>query len=137
MPFTASDICKILLAIILPPVGVFLERGCGADLLINILLTILGYIPGIIHALYIILNENATHSSKSHPNYPDPATPETTQPHHSSRINRRSSTAAFFSHRNGLSLSLYLSVSLTFSFATDASGDARTGESAVYQSSLT
>ncbi|KAJ8597978.1 hypothetical protein M405DRAFT_721555, partial [Rhizopogon salebrosus TDB-379] len=50
MPFTASDICKVtllvlfdfLFAIILPPVGVFLERGCGADLLINILLTILG-----------------------------------------------------------------------------------------------
>jgi uncharacterized membrane protein YqaE (UPF0057 family) len=37
-----SDICKILLAIILPPVGVFLERGCGADFFINILLTILG-----------------------------------------------------------------------------------------------
>ncbi|KAL1892176.1 plasma membrane proteolipid Pmp3 [Ceratocystis pirilliformis] len=55
MPFTASDICKIILAIILPPIGVFLERGCGADLCINILLTILGYIPGIIHALYIIL----------------------------------------------------------------------------------
>ncbi|TPX10759.1 uncharacterized protein E0L32_008328 [Thyridium curvatum] len=75
MPFTASDICKIILAIILPPLGVFLERGCGADLLINILLTILGtfslafslsiglfadalalgYLPGIIHALYIIL----------------------------------------------------------------------------------
>ncbi|KAI0024232.1 plasma membrane proteolipid 3 [Xylariomycetidae sp. FL0641] len=55
MPFTASDICKILLAIFLPPVGVFLERGCGADFFINILLTILGYFPGIIHALYIIL----------------------------------------------------------------------------------
>jgi len=55
MPFTASDICKIILAILLPPVGVFLERGCGPDLLINILLTILGYIPGILHALYIIL----------------------------------------------------------------------------------
>ncbi|CEJ91660.1 Putative Plasma membrane proteolipid 3 [[Torrubiella] hemipterigena] len=55
MPFTTSDICKILLAIILPPIGVLLERGCGADLCINILLTILGYIPGIIHALYIIL----------------------------------------------------------------------------------
>ncbi|PMD45273.1 UPF0057-domain-containing protein, partial [Hyaloscypha variabilis F] len=50
-----SDICKIILAIILPPLGVFLERGCGADLLINILLTILGYIPGIIHALYVHL----------------------------------------------------------------------------------
>ncbi|KIK08719.1 hypothetical protein K443DRAFT_672246 [Laccaria amethystina LaAM-08-1] len=55
MPFTTSDICKILVAIFIPPLGVFLERGCGADLLINILLTILGYIPGIIHALYIIL----------------------------------------------------------------------------------
>jgi Uncharacterized homolog of Blt101 len=37
-----SDICKIILAIILPPLGVFLERGCGVDLLINILLTCLG-----------------------------------------------------------------------------------------------
>ncbi|CRK34343.1 hypothetical protein BN1723_004021 [Verticillium longisporum] len=53
LPIVAA--VQILLAIILPPVGVFLERGCGADLLINILLTILGYIPGIIHALYIIL----------------------------------------------------------------------------------
>jgi uncharacterized membrane protein YqaE (UPF0057 family) len=55
MAFTASDICKIFLAIFLPPVGVFLERGCHADFFINILLTLLGYIPGIIHALYIIL----------------------------------------------------------------------------------
>ncbi|KAI0390863.1 plasma membrane proteolipid 3 [Xylariaceae sp. FL0594] len=55
MAFTASDICKIFFAIILPPLGVFLERGCGADFFINLLLTILGYIPGIIHALYIIL----------------------------------------------------------------------------------
>lgn len=41
-----SDIIKIIFAIFVPPIGVFLERGCGADLLINILLTILGYIPG-------------------------------------------------------------------------------------------
>ncbi|PWY80280.1 UPF0057-domain-containing protein [Aspergillus sclerotioniger CBS 115572] len=51
MPFTASDICKIIFAIILPPLGVFLERGCGADFLINICLTILGWLPGVIHAL--------------------------------------------------------------------------------------
>ncbi|KAK5102272.1 plasma membrane proteolipid Pmp3 [Lithohypha guttulata] len=54
MPFTASDICKIVLAVVLPPLGVFLERGCNADFFINILLTILGYIPGIIHALYAL-----------------------------------------------------------------------------------
>jgi uncharacterized membrane protein YqaE (UPF0057 family) len=45
MPFTGSDIIKIIFAIFIPPVGVFLERGCNADFLINILLTILGYVP--------------------------------------------------------------------------------------------
>lgn len=49
MPVTSSDVIKIIFAIILPPIGVLLERGCGVDLLINILLTILGYIPGTIH----------------------------------------------------------------------------------------
>lgn len=38
--------------VILPPVGVFLEVGCGTDLCINILLTILGFIPGIIVSNY-------------------------------------------------------------------------------------
>lgn len=36
-----------------PPVGVWCVAGCGADLCINILLTILGYIPGHIHAFYV------------------------------------------------------------------------------------
>ncbi|KAI8647140.1 plasma membrane proteolipid 3 [Parasitella parasitica] len=55
MAFTCSDICKIFFAVVLPPLGVFMERGCVCDLLVNIGLTCLGYIPGIIHALYIIL----------------------------------------------------------------------------------
>lgn len=49
-----GDIIKIIIAIILPPLGVFLETGCSGALLINILLTILGYLPGIIHAVWII-----------------------------------------------------------------------------------
>ncbi|OQV16484.1 hypothetical protein BV898_09323 [Hypsibius exemplaris] len=52
--FTCTDIFKFIAAIILPPLGVFLERGCNKDLAINILLTLLGFIPGIIHACYII-----------------------------------------------------------------------------------
>lgn len=55
MPFTGSDIIKLIFAFILPPLGVFLETGCNADFLINILLTILGWIPGIIHAMYVLL----------------------------------------------------------------------------------
>lgn len=48
------DIIRILLSILLPPLGVFLQVGLGAQFWLNVLLTILGYIPGIIHALYII-----------------------------------------------------------------------------------
>lgn len=54
-PRTFSDIFKIILAILLPPVGVFLEVGLKGHFWLNILLTLLGYIPGIIHALYVIL----------------------------------------------------------------------------------
>lgn len=48
------DLIRILLSILLPPVGVFLQVGIGAQFWINILLTILGYIPGIIHAVWVI-----------------------------------------------------------------------------------
>jgi uncharacterized membrane protein YqaE (UPF0057 family) len=37
-----------------PPAGVFLQVGIGMQLWINILLTILGYIPGIINAVWVI-----------------------------------------------------------------------------------
>lgn len=49
-----GDILRILIAILLPPLGVALDRGIGKDFLINIILTLLGYFPGIIHAVYII-----------------------------------------------------------------------------------
>lgn len=49
------DIIRIIFAIILPPLGVFLQVGLGKHFWLNILLTLLGYIPGIIHAIYVIL----------------------------------------------------------------------------------
>jgi uncharacterized membrane protein YqaE (UPF0057 family) len=48
------DLLRILIAILLPPLGVFLQEGLGKHFWINILLTLLGYFPGIIHAVYII-----------------------------------------------------------------------------------
>ncbi|GAB2784811.1 YqaE/Pmp3 family membrane protein [Halomonas shantousis] len=48
------DIVRIILAILLPPVGVFLQVGLGLQFWINIVLTLLGYIPGIIHAVWVI-----------------------------------------------------------------------------------
>src|SRR5687767_842862 len=49
------DVLRILLAILLPPLGVFLQVGIGLQFWLNILLTLLGYLPGIIHAVWIIL----------------------------------------------------------------------------------
>jgi len=48
------SILRIILAILLPPVGVFMTVGIGSAFWINIILTILGYIPGIIHAVWVI-----------------------------------------------------------------------------------
>lgn len=49
-----GDALRILLAILLPPLGVFFEVGLGKHFWINIVLTILGYFPGIIHAVWVI-----------------------------------------------------------------------------------
>ncbi|RPA77961.1 UPF0057-domain-containing protein [Ascobolus immersus RN42] len=53
----------ILITIIFPPAGVAITAGCGVDLLINILLTCLGYIPGHIHAFYIEYKDMAVAAS--------------------------------------------------------------------------
>ncbi len=48
------DLIRIILAILLPPLGVFLQVGFAGAFWLNILLTLLGYIPGIIHAVLVI-----------------------------------------------------------------------------------
>ncbi|PYH36984.1 YqaE/Pmp3 family membrane protein [Aspergillus neoniger CBS 115656] len=63
MAGTCSILCLILITLFIPPLGVFMISGCSVDLLINILLTILGwslteftlcrYLPGHIHAFYL------------------------------------------------------------------------------------
>jgi uncharacterized membrane protein YqaE (UPF0057 family) len=51
------DVLRILLAILLPPLGVFLQVGIGLHFWLNILLTLFGYIPGIIHAIWVIIRK--------------------------------------------------------------------------------
>ena len=48
------DLVRLICAILLPPLGVFLQVGFSPQFFINILLTLLGYIPGIVHAVWII-----------------------------------------------------------------------------------
>lgn len=51
------SILQIILTILLPPVAVLLRNGFGSAFLFNILFTILGYIPGMIHAFYVQTQE--------------------------------------------------------------------------------
>lgn len=48
------DFVRIIFAIIFPPLGTFLEVGLTRHFWLNILLTLLGFIPGVVHAVYII-----------------------------------------------------------------------------------
>lgn len=49
------DCCKVFWAIFFPPLAVCLHRGCcTCSVLINICLTILGWIPGVVHAFCVI-----------------------------------------------------------------------------------
>ncbi|MBF2046069.1 YqaE/Pmp3 family membrane protein [Leptolyngbya sp. NK1-12] len=49
------NLLRILLAILVPPLGVFLTFGLGPTFIINLLLTLLGWLPGSIHAVWAIM----------------------------------------------------------------------------------
>ncbi|KAF4389154.1 hypothetical protein F8388_026883 [Cannabis sativa] len=51
----SETLIEVILAILLPPVGVFLRFGCAVEFWICLVLTLLGYIPGIIYALYVLV----------------------------------------------------------------------------------
>jgi len=49
-----NKIVLVIIAILLAPLAVFLKKGAGKDLVINIILCFLFYIPAIAHALWIV-----------------------------------------------------------------------------------
>lgn len=48
------EIFRILLAVLFPPLGVFLRVGLTVHFWLNLLLTFFGYVPGLVHAIWII-----------------------------------------------------------------------------------
>ena len=47
-------IARFLLSLLLPPLAVFLTQGFGPGFLINLGLTFLGWVPGVIHAFWVV-----------------------------------------------------------------------------------
>ena len=49
------ELVKIICAIILPPLGVFLQVGLASKhFWINIVATLFGYLPGVAHAIWVV-----------------------------------------------------------------------------------
>lgn len=55
---TNRDIFRLILSLILPPIGVAMQVGITGQFWLNVLLTLFGYLPGVIHAAYIISTRN-------------------------------------------------------------------------------
>jgi uncharacterized membrane protein YqaE (UPF0057 family) len=56
-----SDPLKVVFAVVLPPLGVFSEVGLTGHFWLNLVFTLLGYVPGVIHALYVMLGPAPQH----------------------------------------------------------------------------
>jgi uncharacterized membrane protein YqaE (UPF0057 family) len=49
-----NKLVLIIVSLLLPPLAVFLKKGVGKDLAINVLLCVLIWVPGIVHALWVV-----------------------------------------------------------------------------------
>jgi uncharacterized membrane protein YqaE (UPF0057 family) len=52
-----NKLLLVIIAILLPPLAVGLKDGIGVQLLLNIVLTLLVYVPGLLHALWVVLKD--------------------------------------------------------------------------------
>ena len=48
-----NKLVALIVSILLPPLAVYLKKGAGSDLVINIVLCILMWVPGVLHAIWL------------------------------------------------------------------------------------
>lgn len=47
------ELLALIATVLLPPLGVALKKGLSTDFWINLVLTLLFYVPGLVHAVYV------------------------------------------------------------------------------------
>lgn len=52
---STNTLLLVIIAILLPPLAVFLKAGFGMHVILSIILTLLFYFPGLLHALWVVL----------------------------------------------------------------------------------
>jgi len=51
------DIIRIIIAIFIPPLAAFLTVGLGLQFWLNLVLTLCFFVPGVIHALWLVVKK--------------------------------------------------------------------------------
>lgn len=51
-----NKLLLVIIAILLPPLAVGLKKGVGGALFLNIVLCLLFWLPGLLHALWCVLS---------------------------------------------------------------------------------
>ncbi len=51
------DLIRIIIALFLPPVAAFLTVGLGLHVWLNLILTCFFFVPGSIHALWLVVKK--------------------------------------------------------------------------------
>lgn len=51
-----NTLLLVIIAILIPPLAVGLKKGIGFHLILSIVLTLLFYLPGLLHALWCIFS---------------------------------------------------------------------------------
>lgn len=57
-PDGTNTFISLVLCGLLPPLGVAMKRGVGLPLIINVVLTLFFWIPGMLHAIWLITNDD-------------------------------------------------------------------------------
>jgi uncharacterized membrane protein YqaE (UPF0057 family) len=52
-----NTLLLVIISILLPPLAVGLKVAIGFHLFLNIILTLLVYVPGLLHALWVVLKD--------------------------------------------------------------------------------
>ena len=49
---------QVIFATVLPPLGVFCAVGLRSQFWLNLVFTLLGYVPGVVHAFHVLLGSD-------------------------------------------------------------------------------
>jgi len=52
-----NKVLLVIMAIVLPPLAVGLKAGIGSQFILNVILTLFVYLPGQLHALWVVLKD--------------------------------------------------------------------------------